>query len=369
VLLVFATSVAMMAHDLIDSIYEAAAVPTLWPVVLGRISDRVEGNGGVLVAARDGYDRLISSPDLADVADKFMSDGWATRDPRLPRAVAVDHPGFVNDSDLFTDEEIETNEVYADFFRPHGIGYMAGTLIHNPSGDFIAVVVERHQNNGPVPRETVAFLDTLRPHLARASMLAFRIGFEQARAQAEALQAMGLPAAVLRHGGSVLAANPLFEGLIPAVAQDRRHRVVLTNGNADALLATALAQHRAGGPITGPASIPIPAEDNRPPMIVHLVPVHGAAHDIFSQSAMLLLITPVDRAAVPTAEVLQGLFDLTPAEARVAKGIGLAQPLEMLAASQGVSRETVRSQLKQVLAKTGLSRQVELVSLLAGRVI
>jgi DNA-binding CsgD family transcriptional regulator len=96
------------------------------------------------------------------------------------------------------------------------------------------------------------------------------------------------------------------------------------------------------------------------------VPVSGAAHDVFSQSAMLLLITPVDRAAVPTAEVLQGLFDLTPAEARVARGVGLAQSIDALAIAQGVSRETVRSQLKQVLAKTGLGRQAELVSLLAG---
>jgi DNA-binding CsgD family transcriptional regulator len=63
---------------------------------------------------------------------------------------------------------------------------------------------------------------------------------------------------------------------------------------------------------------------------------------------------------------LQGLFDLTPAEARVARGVGLAQPLDALASAQGVTYETVRSHLKQVLAKPGLSRQAELVSLLAG---
>jgi DNA-binding CsgD family transcriptional regulator len=354
-----------MAEDLIESIYEAAVVPTLWPDVLSRVSERVKGSGGVLLAARNGYDRLVSSPNLANAVHEFMNDGWAARDPRLPRALALNHPGFINDGDLFTDEEIATNDVYANFFRPHGIGYMAATMIHSPSGDFIGTVFERHQDDGPVSREIVAFLDTLRPHLARASLLAFRIGFEQARAQTEALQAMGLPAAVLRHGGNILAANALFESLVPVVAQDRRHRVVLTDGNADALLATALAQHRAGGMI-GSASIPLAAQDNRPPMIVHLVPVLGSAHDVFSQSAMLLLITPVDRAAVPTAEVLQGLFDLTPAEARIARGIGLAQSVETLAALQGVSRETVRSHLKQVLAKTGLSRQAELVSLLAG---
>ena len=246
------------------------------------------------------------------------------------------------------------------------MSYRAGTIIPNPSGDSIAIVALRHENNGPVPRETVAFLDTLRPHLARASMLAFRIGFEQARAQAAALQAMGLPAAVLRYGGAVLAANPLFEALVPVVVQDRRDRIMLTNANADTLLEQAIAGYRRGGISATPASIPIPASEDRLAMIVHLVPVRGAAHDIFSQSAMLLLITPVDRAAVPTAEVLQGLFDLTPAEARVARGIGLAQSIDALAAAQGVSRETGRSQLKLVLAKTGLNRQAELVSLLAG---
>ena len=158
---------------------------------------------------------------------------------------------------------------------------------------------------------------------------------------------------------------PLLKG-VPVVVQDRRDRIMLTNANADTLLEQAIAGYRRGGISATPASIPIPASEDRLAMIVHLVPVRGAAHDIFSQSAMLLLITPVDRAAVPTAEVLQGLFDLTPAEARVARGIGLAQSIDALAAAQGVSRETVRSQLKLVLAKTGLNRQAELVSLLAG---
>ena len=359
----------MEPESLVDRVYEAAAVPGLWPDVLDAVSAKVEGVGGFLFAIREGYDRVIHSPGLAQVCHELMHEGWAARDPRLPRALALNPPGFVNDGDLFTDEEIATNDVYINFHRKHGIGYMAGTLIPNPSGDFIAFAFERHQNNGPVPRETVAFLDTLRPHLARASMLAFRIGFEQARAQAEALQAMGLPAAVLRHRGSVLAANGLFQALIPAVAEDRRHRIVLTNGNADGLLENALMQFRAGRLLTAPASIPIPARDDRPAMIVHLVPVRGAAHDIFSQSAMLLLITPVDRAAVPTAEVLQGLFDLTPAEARIARGIGLAQTIDALAAAQGLSRETIRSHLRRVLMKTGLNRQAELVSLLAGRVV
>jgi len=81
----------------------------------------------------------------------------------------------------------------------------------------------------------------------------------------------------------------------------------------------------------------------------------------------LMIVTPVDKARVPSADLLQGLFDLTPAEARVARGIGEAQSVEAIAELIGTSRETVRTQLKAVLAKTGASRQSELVSLLAGK--
>jgi DNA-binding CsgD family transcriptional regulator len=64
--------------------------------------------------------------------------------------------------------------------------------------------------------------------------------------------------------------------------------------------------------------------------------------------------------------VLEGLFDLTPAEARVARGITGCRTVEQLATEFGTSPQTVRSQLKSVMAKTGVNRQVELVSLLSG---
>ena len=53
-------------------------------------------------------------------------------DPLLPRAIALNHAGFVTDYDLLSEEEIATNEVYGNFYRKHGIGYRAGTLIPMP---------------------------------------------------------------------------------------------------------------------------------------------------------------------------------------------------------------------------------------------
>ena len=353
---------------LIDRIYEAGLIPSLWPALLGELGAAVGGNGGFLFGVRDGYVSAVNSVEYDQLMPVFLNDGWSERDPNLPRAIALNRAGFVTDYDLLSEEEIATNDVYCNFYRKHGMGYRAGTLIPMPSGDSIAIVLPRHQDHGPVPQEVVNLLDGLRPHLARASLAANRFGFERARAQVDALQALGLPGAVLRGPGRLFAANGLFDALIPSLFQDRVQRVTIADAAADALLAEALDTLSLAGS-HAVKSIAVAATVAHLPMVLHVVPVRGAARDIFTQTSALLVVTPVDRAAVPTAEVLQGLFDLTPAEARVARGIGQAETIDALADATGVNRETVRSQLKAVLSKTGLSRQQELVSLLAGKAL
>ena len=101
-------------------------------------------------------------------------------------------------------------------------------------------------------------------------------------------------------------------------------------------------------------------------MILHLIPIKRAANDIFSGVTAIFVVTPVVPAEVPTAEVLQGLFDLTPAEARVARAVAGSETIETIAKAFGVSKGTVRNQLKAVFAKTGVARQTDLARLLSG---
>lgn len=352
--------------QLVDRIHEAGLVPILWPSVLEEIGKAVGGNGGLLFAVRDGYVRGIVSPGHEETMKRFMSEGWRERDQTLKRALALDHSGFVTDAELFSDAEFAADEVYRDFYRPNGLDYRAGTIIPMPIGDSVAVVMPRNHEQGPANPEIVAYLNGLRSHLARSSMIASRLGFARARAQAEAMQMLGLPAMVLRAGGRAFAANTLFDALMPGVFQDRAQRVTIVEPAADALLGIAVSSLAV---TEGIRSIPVPGAEGRLPMIVHVVPICGAAHDLFAQAAALMVVTPVDRANVPTAEVLQGLFDLTPAEARIARSVGQTLSVSDIAAAHGSSRETVRTQLRAVLQKTGLTRQQELVSLLVGKVM
>lgn len=191
-------------------------------------------------------------------------------------------------------------------------------------------------------------------------------GLERARAAMEGLGLIDLPAAVLGLGGQPLAANTSFKNLMPHITHRRCGRIAFCDAFADALFAEALTQPvPASGPDTVRA-IPIRARGEQPPMIVHFMCVRGKARNIFTGASCVLVVTLLKRPSVPGVEVLQGLFDLTPAEARVARGIAEGQTVEAIAEGFGLSRETVRSQLKAVLGKTGLVRQAELVALLAG---
>jgi DNA-binding CsgD family transcriptional regulator len=276
----------------------------------------------------------------------------------------VNHAGFVGDHDLFTPEEMDRDPAYA-YFRRHGFGWCAGTVIQAPSGDLMVFSWENAFRDGPFKPETIAALDPLRAHLARAALISGRLGLERARAAADALGLIGLPAAVLSRSHRLLAANSLLEKLIPHTVQDRPSRIGLADRRADALLGQALLElygHTQGQV----RSIPVAATRIAPASIVHVVPVRGVANDIFAAAACVLVITAVARSEIASVQVIQGLFDLTPAEARIAHGIAAGKTIDELAAAAGLATGTVRHQLKSVFGKTGVSRQSDLVAILAG---
>ena len=159
-----------------------------------------------------------------------------------------------------------------------------------------------------------------------------------------------------------------MQRLMPEVVCDLTRRIALVDAAADTLLAAAIERIQRPGLTAGAAvsSFALRATELRTPMVVHVLPVRGAAHDVFATANAILLITPVQNAAAPDSKLLQALFDLTPAESRIAQGIGNGETVEAIAARLGISTATARSQLKGVMAKTGTGRQTELALLLSG---
>ncbi|GEP06129.1 DNA-binding protein [Methylobacterium oxalidis] len=350
--------------DLVDNIYEAAVIPDLWPGVLSELVRHGEGDGALLFTT-DGNDfRYVTSPGFEAGTAEYVAEGWPARTDRAARLFAKQHAGFLTDLDVYTAEEMDAEPVFRDFLRPRGFGWGVASAITVPSGDRLIFNVERAFSRGPVTRDVVARLDALRPHLARAATMSARLRLQTVRVAAQVLDVVDIPAAVLGKQAQVLSVNAGCSKLYGTAIREAR-RLTLNNQDADRLLTRAL-----DGISTelrnSTRSIPIPATEELGPMVLHILPVRRAAADLFNAASAIAIFTPVALSAPPDLSVLCGLFDLTGAEARVAREIAACRTIEEIAAQTGVSINTVRTQLKSVLAKTGTHRQAELVGLLAG---
>jgi DNA-binding CsgD family transcriptional regulator len=138
---------------------------------------------------------------------------------------------------------------------------------------------------------------------------------------------------------------------------------VIADAPANTLLQQAIAEpDRRKSPV---CSIPVPANHERGPMVIHLLPVKGAALDVFSGAEILMAATAVGiNAQAPSLSILHGLFDLSPAEARLAAGLVAGHPLRTAAGHQNIQFSTARSYLDNIFRKTGTRQQSQLVALL-----
>jgi DNA-binding CsgD family transcriptional regulator len=352
--------------EIIDRVYEAAAVPELWPSVLTRLCATVNAWGAGLLAFDPAqHTRFTATPNYVEGFENFAAKSDQYDNQRPKRALATGHAGFLHDLEIFSQDELDTDPVYRDFLYPFGIRWTAGTVIPVPTSDIMVFDVARRVDDGPFDREMMLRLDRYRPHLARAALLAHRLGLKAARAATEAMEIIGLPAAVLATGGRALSVNHALEALSPRVRFLAFDRIAFGANRADQMLAEAIASMSSNASRVV-RSIPLPATEGAPALIAHLIPIRRAGGDIFTHAAGLLVFTTVSAPGAPLTEVLTGLFDLTPAEVKVARGIAAAQTVDRMAGSMGLSRETVRTQLKSVMAKTGTTRQIDLALLLRG---
>jgi DNA-binding CsgD family transcriptional regulator len=98
------------------------------------------------------------------------------------------------------------------------------------------------------------------------------------------------------------------------------------------------------------------------PLVLRAVPIAVGRQ---SGPHTVVILLDLEATPEPQAEALQKLFELTPAEARLALRISRGRSPEQIAKEGGVAVSTIRKQLASVFTKTHTSRQSELAALLA----
>ena len=239
---------------IVDRVYEAAFVPDGWPRALEAISGLSgSASGQFFLFNEKSPVRGATQENLKPLFDEFVSgDAWKISDS-VQKMYAAQPASFVVVDDFMTAEQIEQDPARIKL-RAFGIGQHLCASVPLPSGDLATFVFQRWLDDGGYDRAAIDLLDGIRPHLARAGLIAARLRLEQAQAMVSALQAIGLPAAVIEASGRILATSDLLEEMGDVLLPAAFGRLAVADPPADLLFQEAVAQNRQHGVVR---SIPV----------------------------------------------------------------------------------------------------------------
>lgn len=343
--------------ELIDGIYEAAVLPELWPEVIENVAAAVGGYGGSLFTVGGGHSAAAASRNCVEHLEALLKGNWGAVNIRAQRLLADPTADFVTDDDLASPEEIENHPIYRDFLRPRGLGWVVGTHIMGADDDIAIFSIDRLYTQGRFDRSVVTTLNALRPHISRSVLLSRKFQEQEAMGALKGLQSVGIPAATLDGRGRVRLMNEPFSKLSAQITAGASDRIHLVDPVANNLLKQSLEQLALRyGP---PMSIGVRGQNDQAPFVLHLTPMRGRGRDMFGGISIILSIVPLTQPGLPFRMLVQRLYDFTASEARIAERLLAGDSVAQISEAFGISAETVRSHTKNVLAKTGVSRQME----------
>ncbi|WP_378942153.1 helix-turn-helix transcriptional regulator [Mesorhizobium sp. ANAO-SY3R2] len=346
-----------------DQIYEAALVPERWADVLTGLGRMFGAPAVSLLAFDDTRPIGHSETPLVEAANELFcsSDLWK-QSRRLQYSFEKPTTGFVIAQDYYPPGFLDADAGF-HLRRDLGLESQAGTVVAMPGGEVVVFVLERPRSDAPFSADDIHQLNQFYPHLARSGLLAARLGLQRAATTVQALEVVGLPAAVLNATGRVLASNSLLDQVQPLFVAKAFGKIALADEGPNALFQQAIEAIRSSAePVV--RSIPVGPRDRTMPTVVHVIPLKRAAHDVFGADVLVIATEVTASRMVPSPALLTGLFDLEPAEAKLAAALAQGKSLKDAAMERGIRYNSARTYLTRILRKTGTRQQSELVALL-----
>jgi DNA-binding CsgD family transcriptional regulator len=214
-------------------------------------------------------------------------------------------------------------------------------------------------------------LERTLPHIDRAVRLARRLSSISTNMQVSKAMLDGEtePVACVGRDGRIFMANAAFDGVLAAgtTLSVKAGRLNAIAPGVKKALEAAIREacDLAAGTLGVPTANPVVTLQQRGhlPLVMSVAPlsqVNGASAST-PPSAMLRISDPM---APPADSLLKRGFGFTDAETRLARGLFQGESLAELAARLGISHNTVKSQMKSVFVKTGVSSRADLFALL-----
>ncbi|RYF70380.1 MAG: helix-turn-helix transcriptional regulator [Comamonadaceae bacterium] len=308
---------------------------------------------------------LVSHEAPVAKADEYNAH-HAAGDLRLQAGLGLAGGEFMLDHEHFDSRTRSRHPIYADWLPSVGLYHTLGMMLRKSGHSINFYAALRAHDAPPFDDKARQFADRVAPHLARAQALRHRL-VELEMAARPALAALD----ALAHGVWVTDAQArVLQANTAAVARmqsggpvDAQHGRLCMR---EAVAHDAWLQHLAAavhGPQARAGSFGVPG----PGGTLHftVLPLH-ADHPITRTQARplaLLVLAPPAGAGLPSVDQLAALLNLTPAEARLALHLAMGHTVIEFAAASGSSPHTARTHMRNLLRKTQMHRQADVVRL------
>jgi DNA-binding CsgD family transcriptional regulator/PAS domain-containing protein len=361
------------SSDLLNSIYAAPASPELWPSVLTKLGDALGLNACAIVHTdlNNQANSIYVSNGVDPDVERLYAAGYGAQDVYRPRFLRMRgrQGDLLMGDELCTPREMTHTAFYTDILHKADIRlWCAVATVHSDNVLENISLYHSWKKNAP-SEQRLAQARVLTPHLNNALRLRAKLAHLAGLAHDlyAALDASDSAMILLDSLGQCCFLNKAARGML-----DRRDGLTFSNNRISAtdsreaskllsVIRKASADTRRTDKESGTLRI---TRERGKPLHVRVVPFPGERLGHRSQFAAIALIGDPNQGITVPPQMLQTIYGLTPAEARLSVMLSKGQSMAEAAAANGVTDETVRSQLKSVFHKTGTRRQSELISLL-----
>jgi len=343
---------------------EAGLDPTRWVKALTSVAEATGSFGAVMLPlAGDALPNVPYTENCSAVMEAYFRDGWHLQDARMSTVPTLTQYGVADDFDGYSADEIARHPFYQELLAPHRLRWYAGIKIAC-GDDLWAVALQRTIDQGPFSAQEKEELARISSRLSTGAATARALSASAASGALEAFEMSGTAVVLLNRHGHVFKANQSAERLLVDDVQIVKGELTARDIRATVTLNRAI--HNLLWRPTGGLSAPValPRASRRPLLAYPARLTDSTANALADCQAMVILIDPESKTRTPETN-LRTAFRLTDAEARLATQLALGESLENVADQFGIAKETARSQLKSIFAKTGAHRQAELVAVLA----
>jgi DNA-binding CsgD family transcriptional regulator len=360
--------------SLIDSLHSAAIGDRSWNAALEGLADAT-GSRSMQLCGVDSKTSVTFNTitNIDPGIDSLFADSLSYN-PRVKAADTAPVLNVMTDADFITADEIKSDRFYQELAIPWDIPWICLTTLERSRGIFVALAAIRSHREDHITSAQREIFSSFAPHVRAAVRTRLALEAHGIAVLTAATESLAIPLFICDRSGRV---GNLTQASVSLVTSGRglelrAGRLYAAQPADDKALSDAIgaaidSRAKPGPPALRTVIIRDQNAHSTLVLDVFTLPSRGRAFDCFSFEPRALVVARGPRGDdARKVAILDAVYGLTSAECDVGLLIAQGKTPEAIALNRGVTVGTVRAQIKTILAKMDVSRQIDLV-LLFGR--